>query len=71
MNKEQLMETKEYKEYGFHIVKCPICGEDTLDNYWVCDHCGWEYDGTTKEEEFSEVNNSTIEHYKEKFVCTK
>ena len=70
MNREQLMETREYKECGFHIVKCPVCGKDTLDNYWVCDHCGWEYDNTTNETMYSDANNTTIKEYRET-VCTK
>ena len=59
-----LKETVEYKEYGFNIVKCPVCGHDTLDNFWICEHCGWEYDGTKSEDEFSEANDGTIKEYK-------
>ena len=28
-----LRETVEYKEHGFKIVTCPICGEETLDSH--------------------------------------
>lgn len=59
-----LKETVEYKQYGYNIVKCPICGKETLDNYWICENCGWEYDGTILDEQYSFVNNSTIKEYK-------
>ena len=41
---ENLMNTKEYKNHGFSIVDCPICGRKTLDMFWICSGCGWEYD---------------------------
>ena len=47
-----LRETAEYKEHGFKIVTCPVCGNETLDMYWICEHCGWEYDYTKSEDEY-------------------
>ena len=28
-----------YKE-----VICPVCRQVTLDSFWICDNCNWEYD---------------------------
>jgi ribosomal protein L37AE/L43A len=63
-----LKETIEYKDYGYNIVTCPICGKETLDNYWICEHCNWEYDGTKFDEEYSSVNNATIKEYRDRYV---
>lgn len=62
-----LEETVEFKKYNYNIVTCPICGHETLDNYWICEHCDWEYDGTTSDEQYSAVNNSTVGEYKEQY----
>ena len=62
-----LRETIEYEEYGYKIVICPICGKETLDNHYICEECGWEYDGTVFEESFSSANNSTMKEYREKY----
>ena len=43
-NVENLVNTEEYKNHGFSIVDCPICGRKTLDMFWICSGCGWEYD---------------------------
>lgn len=55
-----LRSTPEYRELGYQIVKCPVCGEETLDHYFICPTCGWEYDGTTEENEYSSCNRTTI-----------
>ena len=39
-NVENLVNTEEYKNHGFSIVDCPICGRKTLDMFWVCSGCG-------------------------------
>lgn len=65
MSNKQLMETYEFKNCGYKIVKCPVCGNDTLDSYWICDNCGWEYDGTMDERIYSDCNHTTIEQYRE------
>ncbi len=59
-----LRATEEYRELGFNIVQCPVCGEETLDSYWICQHCGWEYDATKAEDEFSFCNQSTVADYR-------
>ena len=58
-----LRTTEEYRELGFKIVLCPVCGKETLDSYWICRHCGWEYDGTIEENEYSSCNKATIADY--------
>lgn len=50
-----------YKE-----VTCPVCGQVTLDSFWVCDNCNWEYDDTIDENEYSDANQGSIRDYKEK-----
>lgn len=62
-----LRETIEYKEYGYSIVTCPVCGKETLDNYWICEHCGWEYDNTVTNDNYSFANQCTLEYYKSKY----
>ena len=62
-----LRATLEYRELGFKIVKCPVCGKETLDSHWICGHCGWDYDGTTEECEYSSCNNTTIADCRKNF----
>lgn len=59
-----LRSTQEYRELGYRIVICPVCGNETLDSYWICQHCGWEYDDTTDENIYSSCNKATIAEYK-------
>ena len=59
-----LRTTKEYRELGFKIVTCPVCGKETLDNYFICPTCGWEYDGTTEEDVYSSSNQATVAEYR-------
>ena len=63
-----LKETVEYKELGYKIVKCPVCGKDTLDSHWICDNCGWEYDNTLDEDAHSVCNNMSINEAKINFI---
>lgn len=63
-NRLDLRETDEFKEYGFQVVNCPVCGRETLDSYWVCDYCGWEYDGIWDEDSYSSANKATIREYR-------
>ena len=53
--------TIEYKSGDFHIVTCPICGNETLDMYWICECCGWEYDYTADEDEESKLLYGKLE----------
>lgn len=59
-----IRDTKEYQEMGYAVVSCPVCGCETLDSHWICEHCGWEYDGITEEDRFSAANGVTIEGYR-------
>ena len=54
-----IRESKEYLEFGYKIVKCPVCGEETLDNHFICPNCDWEYDGV--ESGWSDANDCLIE----------
>ena len=62
-------QTKEFLEYGFQIVTCPICQNETLDDFFMCQHCGWEYDGTTEDSDYSSANKATVGEYRDK--CKK
>lgn len=53
---------------------CPVCGCLTLNGYYVCDICGWEFDGTLMEKEKSTANNHlSIKKYRKLFLsnCSK
>ena len=56
--------TREYRELGFKIVNCPVCGKETLDSYGICRNCGWEYDGTIEENTYSSCNKATVAEYR-------
>ena len=51
----------------YSSVECPICGKKTLDNYWICSRCGWEYDGFEGDAHYSTANQSTIADYRKKY----
>ena len=58
---------KEDSSYKFTI--CPVCGCLTLNGYYICDICGWEYDGTVMERERSIFNsNLSVKSYRKKFL---
>ena len=59
-----LRDTREYRELGFKIVPCPVCGKDTLDSHWICKSCGWEYDGITEDDVYSSCNKMTVTDYR-------
>ena len=50
-NERHLKNTPEYRSGMFRIVSCPVCGHPTLDMYWICAHCGWEYDNELQTED--------------------
>ena len=58
-----LHNTPEVRSGMHRIVDCPVCGMKTLDFYWICEHCGWEYNGTTEDEEESDANGMTLTEY--------
>ena len=61
---KNLRETVEYKEFGYSVITCPVCGKETLNNHYICPHCGWEYDGITDKDMYSPANTTTIREYK-------
>lgn len=63
MSNINLEEDYLYQKGYRKIVKCPVCGEDTLDFYFVCPNCGWEHDSELNEG-YSPANNIKIEDYK-------
>ena len=67
---EDLMNTEEYKNHGFSIVACPICGRKTLDMFWICSGCGWEYDIFINydENEESLCNGCTPNEYRRQYL---
>lgn len=68
-NVENLVNTEEYKNHGFSIVDCPICGRKTLDMFWVCSGCGQEYDLFINYEtnEESLCNGCTPDEYRRQY----
>ena len=52
---------------------CPCCHKRTLTEpfnsalgtgYDVCDHCGWEDDGTSNDQDYSSVNHGSMADYR-------
>ena len=65
-NEQDLKNTPEYRSGMFRIVTCPVCGHPTLDMYWICAHCGWEYDIELQtEDEESPCNGMSLRAYRE------
>lgn len=58
-----IRDTVEYREFGYTVVTCPVCGKETLDNHYICPTCGWEYDGSSGNE-YSPANGTSVEVYK-------
>jgi ribosomal protein L37AE/L43A len=46
------------------VIVCSVCKHRTLDNYDICRHCGWEYDGFP-EDHYSAANSATLAEYRE------
>ena len=61
-----LRESKEYLEFGYKIIRCPVCGNETLDNHFICPTCNWEYDESVVDNDsfYSEANGYTMNEYK-------
>lgn len=65
-DERHLKNTPEYRSGMFRIVSCPVCGHPTLDMYWICAHCGWEYDNELQtEDEESPGNGMSLREYRE------
>lgn len=61
-----IRESKEYLEFGYNIICCPICRHETLDNHFICPTCNWEYDESVVDNDssYSEANGYSINEYK-------
>lgn len=55
---------EELKTGLYSIVKCPCCNSDTLNFFYICPKCKWEYDGVLRDDEYSIVNGSTLGNYR-------
>lgn len=56
---------KEHLKAGYRIIICPVCGNETFDNFFICPHCDWEYDDMMVDD-YSSANNGTINDYKKR-----
>lgn len=66
-----LRSTPDYATGLYRIVRCPVCGEETMDFFWVCENCYWEYDGTTDPDAYSDVNRMTLREYRNHFAAKR
>ena len=65
-NSFENLEIGEAYDNDFTVIRCPVCGQKTLDNHWICPRCGWEYDGLP-EHHYSAANGATLAEYRGKF----
>lgn len=49
----------EHLAAGYKITVCPVCGNETFDDYFICPTCGWEYDDFP-EDHYSAANGATL-----------
>lgn len=63
----RLKDTVKYRDPIFPLATCPVCGEDAIPEDWICDRCGWQYDGTSENGAFSELNGMTLGEYKQRW----
>ena len=50
----------------YTVIRCPVCYNKTLNNSYICCHCGWEHDDFS-EDHYSDANGSTLEEYREAY----
>lgn len=56
---------------GFYtVITCPICESKTLDNYWICPCCNWEYDGAAHDS-YSSCNRTTPAKYRKHYKASQ
>ena len=58
---------QEHVSKWYKKIKCPVCSNETSDDYFICPHCGWEYDNIVDENIYSTTNKSTIKDYRKTF----
>ncbi len=56
----------EHLAAGYKITVCPVCSNETLDDYFICPTCGWEYDAFP-EDHYSAANGATLREYRERY----
>ena len=50
----------------YTVIRCPVCYNKTLNNSYICCHCGWEHDDFL-EDHYSAANGSTLLEYREAY----
>ncbi|MBO5715457.1 MAG: leucine-rich repeat protein [Clostridia bacterium] len=55
-------------DLGRQIIHCPICGNETFNDWFICPHCNWEAEVLHSEDEYSPANKSTIAEYRKKYI---
>ena len=77
MTKKKLIDIIGEDEYqmcldlGRRIINCPICGNETFDDWFICPYCNWQAEILHFEDEYSPANKSTIEEYRKKYLSGK
>ncbi len=59
-----LPDVGEYVDDIYKVILCPVCGNKTLDSYFICQHCDWEYDAIP-EDHYSSTNHATLREYRQ------
>ena len=62
--KSNIENSKEEKIFSYKVIMCPCCGSKTLDNFYICRFCRWEYDGIRDKNRYSSCNSSSILNYR-------
>ena len=57
----------EFYDDIYSVVLCPVCGHKTLDNYYICYVCDWEYDGFS-ESHYSAANGMALFEYRNEYI---
>ena len=61
---------QEHLDSGYRFIECPVCGNETFDNWAICPHCDWEYD-ELMHKGYSAANKSYLWWYKFKYKIRK
>lgn len=56
----------EHLSAGYRITVCPVCQNETFDNYFVCPTCEWEYDDSS-EDHYSACNGESLKDYRGRY----
>lgn len=68
---EELMFKHTNPKFISHKIICPICGKHTIDNYYICNECGWEQDDTLNLFTKSSCNGMSILGYRICYTIAK